>query len=65
MKKNIGKVDKVIRFLVGFLAIVAVLVGSVTGVWANILLILGALLLITASINFCPLYVLFRMKTLK
>ena len=65
MKKNIGKVDKVIRFLVGFLAIVAVLVGSVTGVWANILLILGALLLITASINFCPLYALFRMKTLK
>lgn len=65
MNKNIGKVDKTIRFLIGFLAIMAVLVDVVPGVWANILLIIGALMLITASINFCPLYVLFRIKTLK
>jgi len=65
MNKNIGKVDKTIRFLIGFLAIMAVLVDVVPGVWANILLIIGALMLITASINFCPLYVLFRIKTHK
>jgi len=65
MKKNIGKVDKILRFSIGFLAIVVVLLEAITGVWANILLILGALMLITASVNFCPLYLLFNWTSCK
>jgi len=63
MKRNMGKIDRIIRAVVGVALIV---VGVVLGDWVLILgTVLGAILLITAAIGFCPLYVPFKISTIK
>ena len=63
MKSNMGKIDRIIRAVVGIALIV---IGVVVGDWVLILgTVLGAILLITAAIGFCPLYVPFKISTLK
>jgi hypothetical protein len=63
MKRNVGKIDRIIRAVVGIALIV---VGAVLGGWVLILgLVLGVIFLITAAIGFCPLYVPFKISTIK
>lgn len=64
MKPNIGQTDRIIRFVVG---IVLLLIGLfvVTGALQVILILLGAILLATAAIRVCPLYMPFKINTLK
>jgi len=58
-----GKIDRIIRAVVGIALIV---IGVVVGDWVLILgTVLGAIWLITAAISFCPLYVPFKISTLK
>ena len=59
MKKNVGKVDKTIRIIVG---IVILLIGIVAGSWWGII---GILPIITASIGWCPPYQLLGISTCK
>ena len=56
MKQNLGKADRLIR--VAAAAIIAVLYSQnfVTGTAAIVLLIAGAVLLLTALTGTCPLY---------
>lgn len=65
MTKNMGTIDRIIRFL--FAAAVAVLyfTGVISGTLAIILAVLAAILLVTAIIGFCPLYVPFKLSTVK
>jgi hypothetical protein len=57
MNINLGKTDKYIRVVAGMLAILG---GIVFQSWWGIL---GAVLLITALINWCPVYALFNINT--
>lgn len=58
MEKNIGKMDKLIRLLLGsFIIIVGAYDKSVWGV-------LGMVPVITASSGVCPLYSLFHINTI-
>lgn len=59
-KTNVGNIDRLIRAIVGVLLIVAVFRGSswIGGV-------IGAVLLATAYLGFCPVYRTFDFSTLK
>ncbi len=57
--KNVGKVDRVIRIIIG---ITAITLGIIYKSWLGAL---GAIPLITASIGWCPLYLPFKIKTCK
>ncbi|MBN1117048.1 MAG: DUF2892 domain-containing protein [Bacteroidales bacterium] len=59
MNKNVGKTDKVVRIILG-LAIGAA--GIYFKQWWGLI---GAVLLLTALINWCPLYVPFKLNTFK
>ena len=59
MKKNVGKVDKVIRIIAGVGLIAYAVMTQTT--WAY----LGVIPLLTAFVSFCPLYVPFGIKTCK
>lgn len=59
MIKNVGKVDKIIRIIIGLVFIV---IGVILN---NLLWILGVLLLISAYYSFCLLYKLFNITTNK
>ena len=57
MKSNVGKNDRIIRLLLGLLIIAA---GIYFGSWLGAI---GVILLITAAIGWCPLYVPFGFST--
>lgn len=57
MNKNIGKVDKIIRIVVGLAIIVF---GVVSGSWLGII---GLIPLGTALIGWCPLYCPLKINT--
>jgi len=65
MKKNMGSLDRILRTIGA--VVLAVLIGMkvVTGPLAWITGIIAIILVLTSLISFCPLYVPFRISTLK
>ncbi|HPG41781.1 MAG TPA: DUF2892 domain-containing protein [bacterium] len=59
MTKNIGSKDRMIRLVVGVLLIV---IGIFTNSWLDLI---GVLLVVTALIRFCPLYIPLKINTNK
>ena len=58
MKKNVGSTDKWIRIILGFFLISLIFWGPQT-LWG----LIGIIPLATAFVNFCPLYVPFKINT--
>ncbi len=58
ISRNMGTVDKVARLVLGALMVVLALTGTI-GVWGW----LGLIFIVTAFLNFCPLYRVFGFKT--
>jgi len=65
MKKNMGTADKVLRIFMAAAVIVGYLTNMISGAVATVLGILAGVLLLTAFIGFCPLYLPFGINTLK
>ena len=65
MKRNMSDADRVIRVIVAALFAYLYFGGIVTGALGIILLVLGAVFLITSVFAFCPLYSLFSLSTFK
>jgi uncharacterized membrane protein YuzA (DUF378 family) len=65
MKMNEVPVDRIIRVLVGIALIALGLLGVASGVWMWVAYVLGAILLVTGIVGFCPLYTLFKLNTAK
>lgn len=57
MKKNVGKIDKIIRYVLGALFLV---LSFTVSYW---FLIPAALMIVTAAVSFCGLYSLFGINT--
>jgi hypothetical protein len=58
MKKNVGKVDRIFRVIVGIGLVSLVFVGPQT-LWG----LVGLVPLLTGAIGFCPLYKFFGFDT--
>ncbi len=65
MKKNMGSVDRSLRTLLAVLMAILVLAEIVKGALAYIFVALTAIFLITSLLGFCPLYVPFKISTLR
>jgi hypothetical protein len=63
MKKNMGKLDRALRFVVAVVLGFLVFTGKLEGMLYNIALALGAIFLLTSAVSFCPLYVPLGMNT--
>ena len=63
MKKNMGNVDKVIRFVLAAVIAYLIFTKVLVGIWAIVLGILGGIFLLTIVTGFCGLYPLFGIKT--
>ncbi len=61
---NEGAADRIIRFIVGAAVLVAVFT-VLTGVLQIVAGVVGAILVLTGLVGFCPLYALFGIKTNK
>ena len=65
MKRNMSNIDRIIRLVLAALFGYLYFGGIVTGTFGIVLLVLGAVFLLTAVIAFCPLYVPFKFSTYK
>jgi len=63
MKKNMGTADRVIRVVIALVFAGLYFSGTVTGTVGVILLVLGAVFVLTSLVSFCPLYAPFGIKT--
>jgi hypothetical protein len=60
---NESGMDRIIRAVVGIVLIALAWGGVVTGALGTVLIILGAVLLLTGIIGFCPIYALLKIRT--
>jgi hypothetical protein len=65
MKRNMSNLDRIIRVVVAAVFAYLYFSGIVTGAAGIVLLVLGAVFLLTAAIAFCPLYAPFKISTYK
>ena len=65
MKKNMGTADRVIRTLIAVVIGILLLNGTLSGLLGTILGLLAIVFLVTSLFSFCPLYVPFKISTLK
>lgn len=63
MKRNMSNTDRIVRLLIAALFAYLYFAGIVTGVLGIVLLVLGAVFLLTAIVAFCPLYAPFKLST--
>ncbi len=55
MKSNLGTTNRIIRLLIAAVIAVLYFTGTVTGTWAIVLLVIGAMMLLTGLVSFCPM----------
>jgi Na+(H+)/acetate symporter ActP len=65
MKVNESNADRIIRAVLGIILLFLGFGGMLAGTWAIVAEVLGAIMLLTAAIGFCPLYTLFKFSTKK
>ena len=65
MKANESMLDRIIRVIAGIALLALYFTGTVTGAVGIILIVLGAVLLLTGLVGFCPLYALLKINTNK
>ncbi|MBN2077776.1 MAG: DUF2892 domain-containing protein [Spirochaetes bacterium] len=64
MKKNMGTIDRIIRFGLAAVVVILYLTGQITGTAAIVLGIIALVFVITSLIGFCPLYVPLKLSTI-
>jgi len=65
MKRNLSNIDRIARVVLAAIFAYLYFSGIVTGALGVVLLVLGAVFLLTAVIAFCPLYAPFKFSTYK
>jgi hypothetical protein len=65
MKRNMSNTDRIIRVALAAVFAYLYFSGTVTGAFGIVLVVLGAVFLLTAIVAFCPLYAPFRFSTYK
>lgn len=63
LEKNIGTTDRIVRFVLAALFAVLYFTGVVSGTFGIVLLVLAVVFALTAAVNFCPLYLPFKLST--
>jgi len=65
MKKNVGSIDKIVRVLIAAVAIWAAYTQQVASPWDYVLYVVAAIMLITALMSTCPLWLVFGVNSIK
>ena len=65
MKANMGTLDKTIRVLIAIAIAILIYTNVISGTLAIVLGIFGIVFVLTSLVSFCPMYILFGIKTCK
>jgi len=63
MKKNMGNIDRTVRFIIAAVIAVLFFTNVITGTLGIVLLVLAGVFVLTSLISFCPLYAPFGLST--
>lgn len=63
MKANESSLDRIIRVIAGIVLLALYFTGTVTGGLGIVLIVLGAVALLTGAVGFCPLYAVLKINT--
>ena len=63
MQTNVGTTDRIIRAIAGIAALIGALALGIGTAGGILLLVVGAILAVTAAVGFCPLYRVLGMNT--
>lgn len=63
-EKNVGKIDRVIRIILGIILLYLFIVNMVAAPWSYLVALIGLILIVTGIIGTCPLYSILGMNTL-
>jgi hypothetical protein len=65
MQKNMGTVDRTARLIFAALVLVLYLMNMISGTAAILLGLFAVIFVITSVVGFCPLYMPFKLTTMK
>lgn len=65
MKKNMGAADRIIRLVLAAVVVFLYFTNVISGTLGIVLLVLAAIFVLTSIFSICPLYVLFKISSLK
>ncbi|MFO7613871.1 MAG: DUF2892 domain-containing protein [Bacteroidales bacterium] len=65
MKKNVGSIDKIIRYLIAAIIIILFFTNVISGTFGIIGLIVAGILIVTSLVSFCGLYSVLGISTCK
>ena len=65
MKKNMGTIDRAVRFLVAVLIAILYFTDQISGIAAILLGLFAVVFLITSFMSSCPLYLPLKISTIK
>ena len=65
MKLNESNVDRIVRVAAGVVLLYLGFGGMLNGATAIVSDVLGAVLLVTGAVGFCPIYAMFKLSTIK
>ena len=65
MTTNESSVDRIIRLVIGVVALIAAFAVGLGSIGGIVLAVVGAVMLVTAAVGFCPLYRVFGISTCK
>ena len=65
MKKNMGMADRTVRTILAVVIAILYFTNQITGVAAIVLGIFAVVFLLTSFMSFCPLYLPFKLSTMK
>ena len=63
MKKNVGKTDQIVRYVLAAFFAVLYFTGIVSGTLGIVLLVLAVVFAVTAALNFCPIWLALKVST--
>ena len=56
MKRNVGSTDKIVRAVIAVVALVVAGFAGFSSGWGIVLVIVAAIMVVTASSGYCPIY---------
>lgn len=65
MKRNMSNTDRIVRVVLAALFAYLYFAGIITGALGIVLVVLGAVFLLTTVFAFCPIYAPFKFSTYK
>lgn len=65
MNKNVGSTDRIVRIVIAAIIIGLYFMDQLPAPWHIVGLVVAGIMLLTSTINFCPLYWPFGIKTNK